>query len=95
MQLAVKYTIGQVFQSIRNEEDAFVISDRVSVGKSTVDKKGKTIPSKTFSYELSYIPEVLTHEMPSGDQWIHIRESFLTHDELIDKELALGNWILL
>lgn len=91
---AKKYSVGQVFKSTRFETDAFVISALVATGKPQTNAKGKPKSHRTFSYEVSYIPDVLVHVLPNGSDWINTRKPFMSSDEIIDKEISQGNWIM-
>lgn len=88
-----KYSVGTVFKSSRFDE-AWVISDIVVTGNKNKTVRGKSIPASSYSYEISHIPEVIQHVLPSGVEWIHKFEPFNSHDEIIDREISLGNWIM-
>ena len=88
MAWAKKYEIGQVFKSTRFDSDNFLIVDIIEQTKETKQKKTSVTGS---SYLLSYIPEVTENVMPSGRVWVHKREPFQSNDEIIDREIKLGN----
>lgn len=92
---AKKYDIGTVFKSTRYENDAFVVSGKIITDKATETTKGKPKAPKKFAYEISHIPDLVVEQMSSGSAWRHERNPFMSNDEIIDKEISLGNWILL
>lgn len=87
---AKKYEVGQIFKSTRFDDESFYVSDIKHITKET--KTGKVSVTGS-SYEISYIPDVVVKDMPSGSKWVHERGPFVSNDELIHKEIALGNWI--
>lgn len=86
-----KYQIGDTFKSTRFDE-AFVISGMMGAGTKNKTVKGRSVAYEVFSYEMSRIPEQLVDILPSGVKWKREHKPFPSHDELIDREIALGNW---
>lgn len=89
---AIKYHIGDMFKSTRFD-DVFLIYDIIATDKPKISKKGKELAPKIFAYIMSYIPETKSDTLPSGEQWTRTRKHFQTSDEIIDKEISMGNWI--
>lgn len=93
MQGVDKWGIGQLFGSTRFDE-SFVISDIIPIGEIKFDTKGKP-KARSMSYEISYIPNITVSVLPSGSEWVHVREPFMSNDDIISKELSLHNWVLI
>lgn len=91
MQGVDKWGIGQVFCSTRFDE-SFVVSDIYPVGEQKYDAKGKA-KARPMAYEITHIPETTISIMPSGTKWVHTRDSFASNDDIIGKEISLGNWV--
>ena len=87
-----KYEIGQVFKSTRHENEAFIISDKVAITKAKTNAKGSVTTPATLSYLIEYIPDIVEHRMPSGVMWVKIRQPFTSNDDIINREIAVGNW---
>lgn len=87
-----KYADGQVFISTRFDNEAFVITGKQATGKVVVNKKGAITQPKSFVYLIEQIPDEVILDMPNGSKWTHKRQSFTSNDDIIDKEISLGNW---
>lgn len=85
------WEIGQLFKSLRSDDEAWVIDSIDPVSELKLDSKGKP-KVRSYSYVLLPIPEELSLTMPTGQQWVRKRHRFTSSDELIKKEIGLGNW---
>lgn len=86
------WQVGQVFISTKFDDEAFVVSSISPIGEQKYDAKGKAKPM-TYGYSLEYIPETVNRILPSGSNWEHKRKPFISNDDLIKREIDLGNWI--
>lgn len=86
------WQVGQVFMSTKFDDEAFVVSSISPIGEQKYDTKGKPKPMM-HGYFIEYIPETVNRILPSGFNWEHKRKPFMSNDDLIKREIALGNWI--
>lgn len=86
------WEVGQVFVSTRMDNDAFVVADISATSEQKFDSRGKPKPVP-HAYVLGRIPESVEYIMPSGSIWVHNRKSFFITDDLIRREISIGNWV--